>query len=236
MSRRTGVHAAVDASPNGRAPLSRERVLRCAMAVADAGGLASLTMRSLAKELGVRPMAVYHYFTNKDEILDGIVDLVFGEMELPSPEGNWRVEITRRARSARMILRDHPWATALLESRSSPGPATLRHHDAVLGTLRGAGLSVPMTGHAYALLDAYVYGFALQEKTLPFETPEQSGEAAAANLETVPPSAVQDYPYLLEVVAELAQAGYDYTAEFETGLDLLLDGVEQLRPEWAARA
>ncbi len=125
-------------------------------------------MRSLACELGVKPMSLYHYVASKDEILDGIVDLIFGEIDLPSPGGDWRAQLHRRAVSARRALRRHPWAIGLMESRANPGPATLRHHDATLATLRGAGFSVAMTAHAYALLDSYTYGFALQEAALPF--------------------------------------------------------------------
>ena len=157
-----------------RVPLSRERVLRGAIAVADAAGVGALTIRSLAQHLGVKPMSVYYYVANKDEILDGIVDLVFSEIDLPSPGGDWRSEMRRRAISARRVLRRHPWAIGLLESRKTPGPATLRHHDAVIGTLREAGFSVEMTAHAYALLDSYVYGFALQEAALPFTAPKPS--------------------------------------------------------------
>ena len=123
----------------GRVPLSRDRVLEAAVAVADAGGVGALTIRSLADKLGVKPMSVYHYVANKDEILDAIVDIVFAEIELPRAGGDWRAEMRRRANSARSVLRRHPWAIALLQARTSPGPATLRHHDAFLGTLRAAG-------------------------------------------------------------------------------------------------
>jgi AcrR family transcriptional regulator len=146
----------VSESPAGRVPLSRERVLRGAVAVADAAGIGALTMRSLATELGVKPMSLYHYVACKDEILDGIVDLVFSEIELPAADGDWRSQMRRRAVSARRALRRHPWAIGLMESRANPGPATLRHHDATLGTLRTAGFSVAMTAHAYALLDSYI--------------------------------------------------------------------------------
>ena len=157
-----------DAKPREREPLSRERVLRAAVAVADAGGIAALTIRSLAQELGVKPMSVYHYVANKEQILDGIVDIVFSEIELPQIGGDWREQMRLRAHSARASLRAHPWAIGLLESRANPGPATLQHHDATLGTLRAGGFSVKQTGHAYALLDSYMYGFALQEASLPF--------------------------------------------------------------------
>jgi AcrR family transcriptional regulator len=154
----------VSAEPGGtRGRLSRDKVLRAALDVADAHGVAGLTIRSLADALGVKPMSVYHHVANKDEILDGIVDLVFGEIDLPVTGGDWRVEIRQRAQSTRQVLRRHSWATTLLESRRTPGPANLRHHDSVLGTFRAAGFSVEMTAHAYALVDAYVYGFALQE-------------------------------------------------------------------------
>ena len=125
-----------------RVPLNRERVLRGSVAIADAGGLSSLTMRSLAQHLGVKPMALYYHVANKSEIIDGIVDLVFSEIELPSSDDDWRTGMVRRAKSARQVLRRHPWAIDLLQSRTAPGPATLRHHDAVIGALRGAGFSV----------------------------------------------------------------------------------------------
>ncbi|HET8981502.1 MAG TPA: TetR/AcrR family transcriptional regulator C-terminal domain-containing protein, partial [Pedococcus sp.] len=141
----------VSESTAERAPLSRDRVLDGAMAIADAGGIGSLTIRSLAQELGVKPMSVYHYVANKDEIIDGIVDRVYGEMELPAAEGDWRAEMHRRCTSAREVLGRHPWAIPLLQSRTAPGPATLHHHEAVIACLRGAGLSVEMTAHALAL-------------------------------------------------------------------------------------
>jgi AcrR family transcriptional regulator len=215
----------------GRAPLSRERVLGCAVAIADEKGLTALTMRSLAQELGVKPMSLYHHVANKDEILDGIVDMVFGEMELPRVDGDWRAELTRRAASARSVLRRHPWAITLMESRSAPGPATLRHHDAVLGTLRGAGFSLPMTAHAYALLDAYVYGFAVQEAALPFDkdTAPEVTEAIAAQFSP------EKYPHLVELAVQHAmQPGYDFGDEFEFGLAVVLDALERLLPDGGA--
>ncbi len=210
-------------SPEGRAPLSRERVLRGAVAVADAAGIGALTIRSLAQELGVKPMSVYHYVANKDEILDGIVDLVFGEIDLPSTDGDWRSEMRRRATSARRALRRHPWAIGLMESRTTPGPATLRHHDAVIGTLRGAGFSIQMTAHAYALLDSYVYGFALQEASLPFEGPETVAEVAEPMMQQFPAG---EYPHLVEMATEhILKPGYDFGDEFDFGLGVILDGL-----------
>ena len=207
-----------------RTPLTRERVLTGAVAVADATGIAGLTIRSLAQELGVKPMSVYHHVANKEQILDGIVDIVFGEIELPSASGDWRPEISRRAHSARVVLRRHPWAIGLLETRTSPGHATLRHHNAVLGALRAGGFSVELTAHAYALLDSYVYGFALQEATLPFN--DQSVEEVAAPMMEAFESG--DFPHLLELVTEHAlKPGYDFADEFEFGLELVLDGLEE---------
>ena len=210
-----------------RTRLSRERVLRGALAVADAGGLGSLTIRGLAAELGVKPMSVYYHVANKEEILDGLVDLVFDEIDLPVPGRPWRPEVTRRADSARSALRRHRWAIGLLESRTSPGPATLRHHDAVIATFRSAGFSAALTAHAYALLDSYVYGFALQEASLPFEGPEGVGEVAGPIMELM---AAGDYPHLVEMATTYyLQPGYDFGEEFHVGLDLILDGLERLR-------
>lgn len=206
-----------------RAPLSRERVLRGAVAVADAGGIGSLTIRSLAQELGVKPMSVYHHVANKDEILDGIVDLVFSEIELPSADGDWRSEMRRRALSARRVLRRHPWAIALLQSRINPGPATLRHHNAIIGALRGAGFSVEMTAHAYALIDSYVYGFALSEAALPINGPETVAEVAESMNQQV---SADEYPHLAEFVIEhVLKPGYDFGGEFDFGLDVILDAL-----------
>ncbi len=228
MSRRAGD------SGEERASLSRERLLSRAVAVADAGGLGSLTMRSLAKEFGVRPMAVYHYFANKDEILDGIVDIVFSEIDLPSAGGDWRSQMRRRAISARQVLRRHSWAIALLESRSTPGPATLRHHDATVGALRQAGFSVEKTAHAYALLNSYVYGFALQEASLPFTGPDTAGEVTDAIVQQF---SAGEYPYLVELATEhVLRPGYDFGDEFELGLDVILEALARSLPDGDAQA
>jgi AcrR family transcriptional regulator len=212
-------------SRQSRPRLSRDKVLHGALAVADAGGIASLTIRSLAERLGVKPMSVYHHVANKDEILDGLVDIVFSEIELPSADGEWRAEMHHRASSARRVLGRHRWAIGLLESRTTPGPATLRHHDAVLASLRGAGFSHELTAHAYALIDSYVYGFALQEASLPFEGPESVGEVAGPIMELMATGA---YPHMVEMASSYyLQPGYDFADEFEFGLDLILDGLER---------
>jgi AcrR family transcriptional regulator len=207
-------------------PLSRERVLRAALAVADDGGLHGLTIRSLAQRLGTKPMSLYHYVANKDEILDGLVDLVFIEIELPEPNGHWREEMARRCRSARQVLKRHPWSIGLLESRTTPGPATLRHHDANLGALRAGGFSVPQTGHAYAVLDAFVYGFAVQEASLPFEGPDGAAEVAGPIMALMEAG---EYPHMVEFAVQHAMLpGYDFGDEFDFGLDLVLDGLARM--------
>jgi AcrR family transcriptional regulator len=220
-------------SAQERVPLSRERVLRGALAVADAGGIGSLTIRSLAHELGVKPMSVYHYVANKDDIIDGIVDIVFSEIELPSPGGDLRTEMVRRATSARRVMRCHPWSIPLLQSRTSPGAATLRHHNAVIGTLRGAGFSVEMTAHAFALIDSYVFGFALSEAALPINGPETVPEVAEQMMQQFNAA---DYPHLVEFSIEhILKPGYDFGLEFEFGLSVILDGLTRSIPDNESR-
>jgi AcrR family transcriptional regulator len=200
-------------------------VLAAAVALADQGGIESLSMRKLAQELGVEAMSLYHHVANKDDILDGLVDVVFGEIDLPTGEDGWRAAMRQRAISAREALRRHPWATGLMESRPTPGAANLRHHDAVLGVLRGAGFSVQLAAHAYSLLDSYIYGFALQEASLPFHTPEEAAEVAQAIMAEFPAA---DYPHLTEIAVDhVLQPGYDYGNEYLFGLDLILDGLER---------
>jgi AcrR family transcriptional regulator len=214
-----------DPSAEPRLPLTRERVLAAAVALADRGGIGSLSMRKLAQELGVEAMSLYHHVANKDDILDGLVDVVFGEIDLPTGEEGWRPAMRRRAISAREALRRHPWATGLMESRPTPGAANLRHHDAVLGVLRGAGFSVELAAHAYSLLDSYIYGFALQEASLPFHTPEEAAQVAQAIMAEFPAS---EYPHLTEIAVDhVLQPGYDYGNEYLFGLDLILDGLER---------
>jgi AcrR family transcriptional regulator len=211
-----------------RTRLSRERVLRVAVTIADAAGIGALTIRSLARELGVKPMAIYYYVANKSEILDGIVDLVFAEIERPAPDGDWRSELVRRANSARQVLSRHHWAIGLMESRKSPGPATLRHHDAVIGTLRRAGFSVEMTAHAYALLDSYVYGFALQEAALPFQGTDTAADVTEPIMQRFH---TDQYPHLAEMATDyILQPGYDFGDEFEFGLGVILDALTRSLP------
>jgi AcrR family transcriptional regulator len=216
-----------DPSAATRIRLARERVLRAAIDLADTGGVAALSMRKLGQALGVEAMSLYNHVANKDDLLDGMVDLVFGEIGLP-PEGvDWKTAMRQRAITAREVLARHPWAIGLMESRRRPGPATLRHHDAVIACLRDAGFSIPMAAHAYSLLDSYIYGFALQQASLPFKTSEETIEAADSILRQFPTDA---YPHLAELTLQhVLQPGYDYTDEFEFGLDLILTGLERVR-------
>ena len=211
-----------------RSPLSRERVLLAAIALADEHGIASLSMRRLGDVLGVEAMSLYNHVANKDELLDGMVDLVFGEIDLPVGGADWKTAMRERAQSARQALGRHPWVIVLMSTRTSPGPATLRHHDAVIGTLRAAGFSVALTAHAFSALDSYIYGFALQEATLPLgDTEEETAEVARMMMAQVP---ADEYPHLTEFTVEhILQPGYDYGDEFEFGLDLILDGLEKTR-------
>jgi AcrR family transcriptional regulator len=216
-------------SNSRRTPLSKARVLQAAVARADEAGLDAFSMRGLAQELGVVPMALYKHVANKDELLDGMVDIVFSEIEAPSGDLDWRSAMRRRALSTREALNRHTWAIGLMESRH-PGPANLRNHNAVMGCLREAGFSFETAIHAYSVQDAYIYGFALQEQDLGFETPESAGEAAQSRAQTI--GAPGDYPYLVEVATRLPETGYDNAIEFSWGLDLILDGLDRsLGPE-----
>ena len=215
------------AGSRGRRPLTRERVLQTAVRRADEGGIESLSMRKLGQELGVEAMALYHHFANKDDLVDGMVDLVFGEIELPSSAGQWRSAMRQRGIAVRDALLRHRWAIGLMESRRRPGHANLRHHDAVIGSLRAGGFDIAMAAHAYSLLDSYIYGFALTKMNLPFHTSDDVAEVAHSMLEPFP---ADEYPNMVEILTDhVMMPGYDYGDEFEYGLDLILDGLERVR-------
>jgi AcrR family transcriptional regulator len=207
--------------------LSKQRVVAEAIRIADREGVHGLSMRRLAAELGAGAMSLYHYVASKDELLDAMIDVVFEEIELPPEESDWQVAMRRRASSARQVLARHPWAISLMESRTSPGPANLRHREAVTACLRKAGFSVVMTTHANWLLDSYVYGFALEESSLPFDTADELTEMTEdVYLPQLPPD---QFPYLNESATALAAAGYVPAEEFGFGLDLILAALEPLR-------
>jgi AcrR family transcriptional regulator len=208
-----------------REPLSRDQVLRAAVALADEGGIEALSMRKLGQVLGVEAMSLYNHVANKSDLLDGMIDIMFSEIGLPAGDSGWKQAMWQRAISAREVLGRHRWAIGLMESRRSPGPATLRHHDAVLGCLRQAGFPVDLTAHAYSLLDSYIYGFALQEASLPFDTTGETAEVTQQIAGQMPAGA---YPYLAEMATEhIMQPGYHYGEEFEIGLGLILDALER---------
>jgi AcrR family transcriptional regulator len=186
-------------------------------------------MRKLADELGVAAMTLYYYVPNKTELIDGMIDIVFSEIEPPSRDVDWKTAMRRRAVSTREALNRHRWAVGLMEGRTTHGPANLRLHDAVLGCLRAAGFSLAMTVHAYSVQDAYIYGFALQETDMSPETADDFAAEAQRQMEEYK-ELLADYPHMVEVVGGyVATEGYDYGTEFLFGLDLILDGLDRLR-------
>ena len=210
-------------------PLNRERVLRAAVALADEDGLGALTMRSLAKTLGVEAMSLYNHVANKDALLDGMIELVFDEIEPPLPGGFWKAELGKRAVSTRAALLRHPWAVGEMEGRAAHGPANLRIHDAVLGCLLAAGFDDAMAVRAYSVQDAYIYGFALQQADMSPESREDFAADARQQMADYA-SSLADHPHLVRVVGGyVAEHGYDYEEQFRFGLDLILDGLERLR-------
>jgi AcrR family transcriptional regulator len=205
-------------------PLSKDRVLKAAVDLADREGIEALSMRRLGQELGVEAMSLYNHVRNKEELLNGMIDIVFSEIDLPTADTDWSTAMRERAISARQALKRHPWAIGLMESRVQPGPATLRHHDSVLRKLRTSGFSLEMAAHAYSVLDSYIYGFALNERSLPFDSsPEKIAEVSASIIREMPAG---EYPYLTEMAVDHAmKPGYDYGAEFDYGLNLILEGL-----------
>lgn len=205
-----------------RPALTRDRILDGALALADEVGMERFTIRRLADRLDTKPMSIYHHVPSKDEIVDGMVDRVFDQIELPSEDLEWREAIRLRCLSARAVLGRHPWAPPLMESRSSPGPAMLRHHDAMLAVLRRGGLSWELTAHGYAMLDSFVYGFALEEANLPGGGGPEMVEHADGLLE----EGLAGYPTLAAFTTDwVLRPGYSFGASFEFGLDLIVDGL-----------
>jgi len=210
-----------------RPALNKDRVVAAAVELADGEGIDALSMRKLAQALSVEAMSLYHHVANKDEVLDAMVDVVFTEVALPAVGGPWQSEIRGRCASLREVLLRHPWAVGRLDSRRSPGMATLQHHDAVIGCLRAGGFTVRGSAHAFATLDSFVFGFVLQELSLPMEPGEDTSKLAAEILASVPPDAL---PHLAEMAAAyVGLADYQFANEFEPGLDLILEALERAR-------
>ncbi|MGE0432810.1 MAG: TetR/AcrR family transcriptional regulator [Planctomycetota bacterium] len=208
-----------------RAPLSRERVLEHAVRIADADGIEAVSMRNVAAALRVEAMSLYHHVKNKDDLLDGMVEIVAAGIELPTPGKNWQEQMRRRATSAHAVLTKHPWAALLLMSRVNVGPVMLRYVDATLGCLLGAGFSHAMADRVWNTLDSFVYGFTLQSLHFPF-APDEYADAAA---EFMPQLPMEQYPHLAGLSMEVMSGRHDGLHDLSFGLDLLLDGMERLR-------
>ena len=204
-----------------RPPLSRERAQAAAVGVADAEGIGALTMRRLAQELGVEAMSLYHHVANKDDILDGITDLVVGEIEVPPTGTDWRSAMRHRAISAHEVLLAHPWAAMLIMSRFNIGIGMTRYLDATFGRLREGGFTIDGALDAWHALDSHIYGFTLQELNLPFDAADNQ-QVSADSLSLFDPA---DFPHVVEVVTKISQTGR--VEDFEFGLDLILDGLER---------
>ncbi|TFC15431.1 TetR family transcriptional regulator [Cryobacterium algoritolerans] len=216
-----------------RAPVTRQSAVRAAVAFADSEGLDSLSMRKLARDLGIEAMSLYYHVAGKDDILDGMVEAVVAEMALPADGATWKTALREGAESARAVLGRHPWAISLMDSRTTR--ATLNHHNAVIACLRNAGFSFGLAAHAMSLLDSYVHGFALQEASLPLD---ESGDIGAATEEIMGrQSLMEQFPYLAEMaVAHILQPGYAYANEFRFGVGVILDGIEAALAKDAAAA
>ncbi|MBE9214696.1 TetR/AcrR family transcriptional regulator C-terminal domain-containing protein [Plectonema cf. radiosum LEGE 06105] len=208
-------------------PLSRERVLRTAVYLADEGGIESLSMRKLAIVLGVKAMSLYNHVANKEDILDGMVEIVVSEIEVPSLETDWKTAMRRRGISSHEVLLRHPWATMAMMSRVNIGSAMLRYVDATLGCLHEAGFSFEMADHAWNAIDSYIYGFTLQKLKFPFQTGEYS-EVAQKNLSLIP---VEDYPYLHQLANQIINGSYSGIHDFEFGLELILNSLDRFPEE-----
>jgi len=209
-----------------REPLTRERVLAAAIGLADREGIDALSMRKLGQALGVEAMSLYNHVKNKDDILDGIVDMVVSKFELPRPGTDWKAAIRRTAMTAHEVLVQHPWAASLMLSPARMSSARLRYMEGILGSLRQGGFSAEMTHHAYHALDSHISGFTLWQVHFQFD-PKEADDIAANFLGKLGPDT---YPYLLEHAGEhMKESEPEDEGEFAFGLDLILDGLERLR-------
>lgn len=219
----------IDAGAQTRVPLTRERVLRTAVALADEGGIESLSMRKLAQALDVVPMALYRHVANKDELLDGLVDVVIGEIDPPRSDTEWKTAMRERILSARRALLRHPWASKVMESRTTPTPVALGYMDSMIGLLRRGGFSLDLTHHALHAMGSRMFGFTQELFNDRSDSdPEMEAEMWGAMAGT--------YPYIYEIFttishddASVVGAGCDDQFEFEFALDLMLDGIERLK-------
>ena len=210
-----------------REAVTRERVLRMAMALADEGGIDALTMRGLAGRLGVEAASLYNHVSGKDDLLVGMADLVIAEIDIPSEDTDWRDAMRRRATSARELFARHRWAAALIDTRMQAQPSGLAYADRVLGTLIRAGLSPAVAGTAFLVLDSYIYGYERQWSILARGDGGASTDAAQDVVDAIPSGA---FPALAQVAAAYAERPFDEDAGFAFGLDMLLDGIERMLP------
>jgi AcrR family transcriptional regulator len=203
--------------------VSQPRALLSALTIADHEGIEAVTMRRLARDLGVQAASLYHHVSGKEEILDGLVELVSSEVRLTPSVDGWRDGIRQRAQQTRLVLRRHPWAVALMASRATPGLATLRLLEAGIRCFREDGFSVPEAAHAISTVDSYVHGFVLQEVNLPFRDESELAVMIGAIMREFPKA---DFPHLFELTTEhVLQPGYSYGKEFDVGLEVVLDGL-----------
>lgn len=208
-----------------RLPLSRDRILVTATEIADERGVAAVTMREVGSRLGVEAMSLYNHVANKDDILDGMVDRVVGQLDIPADADDWRDAMRRRAISARDVFSRHPWVPALLDSRESSGPTRLRYLDSILGALVRAGFSIDGAQRAFSLLDSYIYGFGMQQVNFSAADGASTEEMAEAILAYIP---AEEYPYLHRMASHAMEVGYDADADFEFGLEIILDGLKRI--------
>jgi len=214
--------------PRSRPPLNRDRILATAVEIADERGVGAVTMREVASRLGVEAMSLYNHVANKDDILDGMVDLVVEQLDLPADVDHWREAMRRRAVSAHDIFDRHPWLPRLLDSNKSSGPATLRYFDWTLGILARAGFSMDGAQRAFSLLDSYIYGFGIQQINFFSGSEAPPEEMAEALLEFVP---AEKYPYLHQMALHATAVGYDVEADFDFGLEIILGGLQRILDE-----
>lgn len=210
-----------------RGSLSRALVMETALAMLDEGGLESLSMRNLGKRLGVEAMSLYNHVAGKDDVVEGALELAVAEIALPEPGEPWREAMRRRAASARSAFERHPWAAALVDSRTGASPARLKYYDAILGALTGAGFPLAEAAMAFSALDSFVYGYGLQRRNAAAPGEDGPRKRARAFRDEMPAEA---YPHVARMAELAAERGYDPEADFEYGLSLLLDGLERRLP------
>jgi AcrR family transcriptional regulator len=214
------------ATAERRTPLTRDRVLAAAVDLADRGGFEGLSMRKLGQELGVDAMALYRHVRGKDDLLDGLVEVIVGQIEGPFPADDWKVALRAQAMAARAVMLRHPWARRVLEERGTGGPATLVHIETALATLHDGGFSIELAHHALHLLGSRLFGFTqdLFEESTPTDPPPDPAAMARA---------MAGYPRIIELATSVSHEGVlgacDDDVEFAFGLDLILEGLERLR-------